>query len=84
MFSFFLIVAGRNLPSLSSLDVNYDVQPVQPTILPPPPPNVNYDAPPVQTTLPLPPPNVIFVNCPKYLEDKKKGVAPTTSGTKGE
>ncbi|WJX65318.1 hypothetical protein P8452_49997 [Trifolium repens] len=60
MFSFFLIVAERNLPSLSSFDVNYDVQPVQPTILPPPPPNVNYDAPPVQPTLPLPHPNVIF------------------------
>jgi hypothetical protein len=59
MFSFFLIVAGRNLQSLSSPDVNYDAQPVQST-LPLPPPNVNCDAPPVQPTLHPPPPNVNF------------------------
>ncbi|MCH96150.1 hypothetical protein A2U01_0017133, partial [Trifolium medium] len=57
MFSFFLIVAGRNLPSPSSPNVNFDAPPVQPT-LSPPPPNVNFDAPPVQPTLPPPSPIV--------------------------
>ncbi|KAK2419597.1 hypothetical protein QL285_030437 [Trifolium repens] len=38
MFSFFLIVAGKNLPSSPpSPDVNFDAPPVQPTIPPPSP-----------------------------------------------
>ncbi|MCI85144.1 hypothetical protein A2U01_0106423, partial [Trifolium medium] len=59
MFSFFLIVTGRNLSSSPpSPDVNnYDAPTVQPT-LPPPPLNVNFDAPPVQPTLPPPSPTV--------------------------
>jgi hypothetical protein len=56
MFSFFLIVAGRNLTSPSSPNINFVV--VQPN-LPPPSPNVDFDAPPVQSTLPPPPSNGI-------------------------
>ncbi|KAK2419599.1 hypothetical protein QL285_030439 [Trifolium repens] len=41
MFSFFLIVTGRNLSSSPpSLDVNFDAPPVQPN-LPPPSPIIN-------------------------------------------
>jgi hypothetical protein len=62
MFSFFHIVAGRNLPSPSSPNVNFVV--VQPNLPPKPvehlPPNVDFDAPPVLLpTLPPPPSNGI-------------------------
>ncbi|PNX91772.1 hypothetical protein L195_g047906 [Trifolium pratense] len=58
MFSFFLIVTGRNLsPSPPSLDINFGDPPVQHT-LPPPTPYDSFDFPPVQTTLSPPSPIV--------------------------